>query len=458
MRMSAFGAAAIFGLLSLAGTSLARTFANTNAAISIPSPAVWYIGKFCFNPVQGGQIQINAQGSSSTYLVFLDDDPNAWPRIQQAAGDARAGNVYSYDPKICQSFLDGSSTPSEYNGTLPVTTTIGINENFRRNWYFAFVNCAPQNTDTLSVTSYSIVLNQGQGGTGSPLSCEETGKYELFATYMSFSLIAIFALCIFAKKLNIPIFSPSAPHAQILYALMVFFFGLIFVLADADSQRATGNMVPQIRQNFGMFFLQVADWMMLTHAFALCTGIATFGHLKEETNIVKGILAAFCLTYFILSIATIATDGATYDMSFYEDAQPVNASGVGISVLRFLLWLYLGYMAFKSYQAETALENKSFLKTFYAATLSWQFIICVCIMATINGNPVTQMITVWASTLTFNFCYLVGVCFLLMSRWTDVPTGSGSARTGKKQPFIDDDVTAAANSGTAGTAYAASGM
>ena len=448
MRISALGAAAVLGLLlSLAGTSRARTFANTNAAISYPSPAVWYIGKFCFNPVDGGLFQISASGGASTYLVLLDDDPNAWPRLSAAAGDARGGNLIgaASDAKICQMFLDSSKTSSAYNSTLPISQNIMVNEKFRRNWYFAFVNCA--NQDTLSVSSYSIVLNQGQGGTGSVLSCEETGKYELFATYFSFSLIAIFGLCGFAKSLSISMFSPSSPHAQILYALMVFSFGLIFVLADADGQRSSGNVVPQGRQNFGMFALQVADWMMLTHAFALCTGIASFGHLKDETNVVKGIFIAFCLTYVCLSISTIAIDGGSYDMSFYEDAQPVNVPGVGIAVLRFLLGLYLGYMAFKSYQAETALENKSFLKTFYAATLSWQFIICVCVFATINGNPVTQMISVWASTLTFNFCYLVGVCFFLMKRWTDVPTGSGSARTGKKQPFIDDDVTAAANSG-----------
>jgi hypothetical protein len=132
-----------------------------------------------------------------------------------------------------------------------------------------------------------------------------------------------------------------------------------------------------------------------------------------------------------------------YNLSDYADAQPVNSCGVGIAVLRFLLLPYLAHTAYRAYHAETALEVKSFLKTFYVSTLTWQFVICVCVTATIKSSPFSQMISVWASTLTFNFLYLTGVCYLLMSRWTDVP--AGSKQTGKKQPFIDDDVAPAVN-------------
>jgi hypothetical protein len=100
-------------------------------------------------------------------------------------------------------------------------------------------------------------------------------------------------------------------------------------------------------------------------------------------------------------------------------------------------------MAHKFYQAESALESKSLLKIFYVSTLTWQFVICVCVLANINNNPFSQMISVWASTLTFNFLYLTGICYLLMSRWTDVP--AGSKQTGKKQPFIDEDTASSAN-------------
>jgi len=131
-----------------------------------------------------------------------------------------------------------------------------------------------------------------------------------------------------------------------------------------------------------------------------------------------------------------------YDQSDYNDAQPVNSCGVGISVLRFLLLLFLGYMAAKSYQATVALENKSFLKIFFCTSFSWQLVICICIMASISSDTLSQMISVWASTLTFNFLYLSSVCYLLMHRWTDVPAGTKEG-LGKKQPFIDDETRAA---------------
>jgi hypothetical protein len=450
---------------------------------------VYYVGKFCFNPVQTGQITITAQGNPTSILVLMDDQPDAWPAVTASTGVARASSLISNDPNVCNAFLAlQKPIPSEFNASLPISTSVNVQENFRRNWYFAFVNCAAAGTDTLTVASYSISVNQGDGGSGTPLSCEKIGKYELFATYFSFSFIALLALLAFAKKLGIAIFSPSSPHALIMcvtflpsvsfcniirrYALMVFTFGLIFVLADADSQRGSGNIVPQGRQSFGLFLLQVADWLMLTQAFGLCTGIVSIGHLQQESIIVKAVLAAFGLTYVILSIITVATDASMYvpcrpsliaflqhrlylapaplyfcnilrmyNLSNYTDAQPINPSGVGLAVLRCLLLPYLGYTAYKSYQAEQALESKSFLKTFYLSTLIWQFIICICVLATINSNPFSQMISVWASTLTFNFLYLTAICFLLMSRWTDVP--AGTKQTGKKQPFMDDDAAAA---------------
>ncbi len=117
----------------------------------------------------------------------------------------------------------------------------------------------------------------------------------------------------------------------------------------------------------------------------------------------------------------------------------MNQAGVGIAVLRFLLALYLAYMASKTLKSydQSALENKSFLKIFYAATLSWQLIISIAIMSCINILPFSQMISVWASTLTFNFLYITGICFLLMYRWTDAPAGTKGV--GRKQPFIDED-------------------
>jgi hypothetical protein len=317
MRFAAFVAAASCGLLLLAVESFATTFADS-PNINIPTPAVYYVGKFCFNPVTKGLVTLSAQGSPTTSLIFLDDQPDAWPSVTATTGVARAGNVIygSNDPTVCNSFLANHKSQSEFNNTLPFSTTVNIQEHFRRNWYFAFVNCAPAGSDFLTVSSYSITINQGEAGNGTPLSCEKIGKYELFATYFAFSFVALFALLAYAKKLGIAIFSLSAPHALVMYAFMVFTFGLIFVLADADSQRASGNIVPQGRQSFGLFLLQVADWMMLTQAFGLCTGIVSIGHLQQETNIVKGVLAAFCLTYIILSIITVATDATMY-AAFY---------------------------------------------------------------------------------------------------------------------------------------------
>ena len=107
--------------------------------------------------------------------------------------------------------------------------------------------------------------------------------------------------------------------------------------------------------------------------------------------------------------------------------------------MRLQLALYLAYMAsktFKSYE-QSALENKSFLKTFYSATLAWQLMISISILACINTNPFTQMISVWAATLTFNFLYITGICLFLMYRWTDAPAGTKGV--GRKQPFIDED-------------------
>ena len=299
-----FLAVAAICLLSLVGTSLARTFANSN--INLQSPGVLYVGKFCFNPVQSARITISAQGSASTYFVLMDDQPPAWPFATASTGFARAGNIISgsTDPIVCQKFLSGDT--NEFNSTLPFTTVVDIQENFRRNWYFAFVNCQP--SDAISVSSYSITMSQGDGGSGTPLSCDQIGKYELFATYFSFSLIALLLLLAFARKLGIPMFSPSSPHALLLYALIIFTFGLAFMLAEADSQRASGNLVPHVRQSFGMFLLQVADWLMLAQAFSICTGISSTGHFKHETLVFKIVLAAFCLAYFILSIVTIATD------------------------------------------------------------------------------------------------------------------------------------------------------
>ena len=326
MRISAFAAAAACGLLLLARPSLAATFADS-PNLNLPSPAVYYVGKFCFNPVQTGQITITAQGNPTSALVLMDDQPDAWPAVTASTGVARAGSLISNDPNVCNAFLAlQKPIPSEFNASLPISTSVNVQENFRRNWYFAFVNCAAAGTDTLTVASYSISVNQGDGGSGTPLSCEKIGKYELFATYFSFSFIALLALLAFAKKLGIAIFSPSSPHALIMcvtplpsvsfcniirrYALMVFTFGLIFVLADADSQRGSGNIVPQGRQSFGLFLLQVADWLMLTQAFGLCTGIVSIGHLQQESIIVKAVLAAFGLTYVILSIITVATDAS----------------------------------------------------------------------------------------------------------------------------------------------------
>jgi hypothetical protein len=438
MRFSPFVAAAVFGLLSLAGPSFARTFGDPNANIAVPSPAVWYIGKFCFNPTTQGQLSIAIVGNPTTSLVVMDDQPDSWPAASAPTGFARAGTVVSTDAGVCNGFLNAGNIYNEFNSSLPIPLTLlSIKENYRRNWHLAFVNCAQ--SDSLLVNSYSIVATQGDG---SPLSCEKYGKYELFATYFSFSFMALVALVAFAKKIGIALFDLSAPHALMFYAFIIFTLGLTFVLADADSQRGSGNLVPQGRQSFGMFLLQVADWMMLSHAFTLCSGIASFGHLKDESSLVKAVLAAFCLTYFILSIVSVAVDGSMYDQSDYIDAQPVNAPGLGISIIRFLLFLYLGYMASKSYQAETALETKSFLRTFYLSTLTWQLVVCICIMATYNSNPFSQMISVWASTLTFNFLYLSCICFLLMSRWTDVPAKTKGA--GNRQPFIDDDVAPAA--------------
>jgi hypothetical protein len=311
MRIAVFVAAAACALLSLAGKSSATTYADS-PNLNLPTPAVYYIGKFCFNPVTKGLITISAQGGSTTSLIFMDDQPDAWPAVTAPTGVARAGNVIygTSDLNVCNAFLANQKSQSEFNNTLPFSTTVNIRESFRRNWYFALVNCAPAGTDSLSVSSYSISVSQGEGGSGSPLSCEKIGKYELFATYFSFSFIALFGLLAFAKKLGIAIFSLSSPHAIIMYALMVFTFGLIFVLADADSQRGSGNIVPQGRQSFGLFLLQVADWMALTQAFGLCTGIVSIGHLQQETNVVKAVLAAFCLTYVILSIITVATDAS----------------------------------------------------------------------------------------------------------------------------------------------------
>lgn len=435
MRFSPFVAAALFGLLSLAGPSFARTFADPNANIAVPSPAVWYIGKFCFNPTSQGSLSIEVMGSPTTFLVLMDDQPDSWPAASRPTGFARAGTVITTDAGVCNGFLTAGNSFNEFNSTLPIPLAlVTVNENYRRNWYLAFVNCAQ--SDSLLVNSYSIVASQGDG---SALSCEKFGKYELFATYFSFSFMALVVLIAFAKKIGIAIFELSAPHALMFYAFIVFTLGLTFVLADADSQRGSGNLVPQGRQSFGMFLLQVADWMMLAQAFTLCSGIASFGHLKDESNLVKAVLAAFCLTYFILSIVSVAVDANMYDQSDYTDAQPVNAPGLGISILRFLLFLYLGYMASKSYQAETALETKSFLRIFYLSTLTWQLVVCICVMATYNqSNPFSQMISVWASTLTFNFLYLACICFLLMSRWTDVPAKTKGV--GNRQPFIDDDV------------------
>ena len=302
-------AVAVFGLLALSSTSFARTFTGLN--VNVPSPSVFFVGKFCLNAVQQGQITISAQGSATTALVFMDDQPDAWPAVSASTGFARAGNVISgtSDPNVCQKFLSASQSSSEFNRTLPLNNMVYINEGYRRNWYFAFVNCAPSDTsDTLSVSAYSITLAQDAGGSGSPLSCDQIGKYELFATYFSFSLIALFALLAFAKKLGIAVFSLSSPHALVLYALIFFTFGLTFMLADADAQRGSGDLRPHPRQSFGMFLLQVADWLMLAQAFSICTGIASLRHLKDESNVFKIVLAAFCLTYFILSIVTIAID------------------------------------------------------------------------------------------------------------------------------------------------------
>jgi hypothetical protein len=96
---------------------------------------------------------------------------------------------------------------------------------------------------------------------------------------------------------------------------------------------------------------------------------------------------------------------------------------------------------FKSYE-QSALENKSFLKTFYSATLAWQLVISISILACTGINPFSQMISVWASTLTFNFLYITGICYFLMSRWTDAPAGTKGV--GRKQPFIDEDSSSAA--------------
>ena len=240
-----FLAAVTISLLSLVGTSLARSFASSN--INMPSPGVYYVGKFCFNPVQSALITISAQGSAGTYFVLMDDQPPAWPAATASTGFARAGNKISGsdDPNVCQKFLSGDS--NEFNSTLPVTTSVTIQENFRRNWYFAFVNCLP--SDAISVASYSFTMSQGDGGSGSPLSCDQIGKYELFATYFSFFLIALLALLAFARKLGIPMLSPSSPHALLLYAIIIFTIGLSFMLAEADAQRASGDLVPHPRQS-----------------------------------------------------------------------------------------------------------------------------------------------------------------------------------------------------------------
>jgi hypothetical protein len=443
MRFSPFVAAAVFVLLSLAGPSFARTFGDTNANIAVPSPAVWYIGKFCFNPTTQGQLSIAVAGGPTTTLVLMDDQPDSWPAASGPTGFARAGTVVTTDAQACNGFLTAGNTYNEFNSSLPIPLALlSIKESYRRNWHLAFVNCAQ--SDNLLVSSYNIVFTQGDG---SPLSCEKFGKYELFASYFSFSFVALVALIAFAKKIGIAVFELSAPHALMFYAFIVFTLGLTFVLADADSQRGSGNLVPQGRQSFGMFLLQVADWMMLAHAFTLCSGFASFAHLKDESSLVKAVLAAFCLTYLILSIVSVAVDGGMYNQSDYTDAQPVNAPGLGISILRFLLFLYLGYTASKSYQAQTALETKSFLRIFYLSTLTWQLIVCICVMATYNSNPFSQMISVWASTLTFNFLYLSCICFLLMSRWTDVPAKTKGV--GNRQPFIDDDVAPGAGNAAA---------
>jgi hypothetical protein len=421
---------AILVILFFSDVSFARTFTNSNANINIPSPAVWYVGKFCFNPISNGPVTFDIQGGSTSSLVLLDDQPFAWPYATASTGFARAGTVVSTDLSICNTFL----TPSlvgELNASLPFNSTVLISDKYRRNWYFAFANCG---SDSLSVSSYTISMTQSDGN---PLSCEKIGKYELFATYFSFSFVALLGLAGYAKKLGIPVFSFSSPHALMLYALIFFTLGLTFVLADADAQRGSGNLVPQVRQSFGFFLLQMADWMMIARAFSLCTGIVSIDEFKSVSNIMKGIIVAFCLTYFILSIISIAVDGSMYDQSDYSDAQPVNSPGVGISVLRFLLFVFLCYSSHIRYRAESALESKSFLKTFYLVSLTWQFVICVCIFSVINADPNGQMISVWGSTLTFNFLYLIAAIYLLMSRWTDVPAGTKSS--GNKQPFIDDD-------------------
>jgi hypothetical protein len=73
-----------------------------------------------------------------------------------------------------------------------------------------------------------------------------------------------------------------------------------------------------------MFLLQVADWLLLAQSFSICTGIASLSQLKDETNIFKLVLGAFSLTYFVLSIVTIALDGDAFNLSDFVDAQPVS--------------------------------------------------------------------------------------------------------------------------------------
>jgi hypothetical protein len=234
MRSHASTLAAVIGVLALVASCSARTYTGTvNVA---DKNAVYFIGKFCFNPVQGGRIKVNAQGNPTSSFVLMDDQPEAWPSVTSAA--VRAASVLSTsDRSRCNAFFTTNSA-SEFNGTLPLNTVVSISENFRRNWFFTLVNCA--DGDALAVTSYSVSVTQGDGN---PLSCEQIGKFELFATYFAFSFVAIAGLLAFARKIGVPIFSVSSPHALVLYALIAFLLGLIFVLADADSQRATGDLV-----------------------------------------------------------------------------------------------------------------------------------------------------------------------------------------------------------------------